>query len=362
MKILNIAGARPNFMKIAPLMAAMADVPSIEAKLIHTGQHYDAAMSEVFFDELGIPHPDENLEVHAPTREEQIELIMERFDPIVTREKPDAVLVVGDVNSTIACARVALAHNIAIVHVEAGLRSFDQAMPEEINRVETDQISNYLFVTEASGMRNLEQEKIAGQRFLVGNVMIDTLCRHIEKSRSLKVAHRFGLTEKDYVVGTFHRPSNVDSADALRRVLDIIEYVAEQRTIVMPLHPRTKGSLESHNWLSDLQSNKNVKLVDPLGYLEFISLVDTARCIVTDSGGVQEETTYLGVPCITMRDNTERPVTVDVGSNILAGTDPLKVIAAYDQVIAEGMPNAKVPELWDGQAAPRIIEKLQQLL
>lgn len=356
LKILNIAGARPNFMKIAPLMHAMADHPTLQAQLIHTGQHYDAAMSNVFFDELGIPHPNENLGVQAPTREAQIELIMERFDPVVARERPDAVLVVGDVNSTIACARVAQQHKIQIIHVEAGLRSFDHAMPEEINRVATDEISDLLFVTELSGMQNLEQEGIRGKKYLVGNVMIDTLCHNLPKSRALKVHESFGLTAGNYVVGTFHRPSNVDDPEALSRVLEIVNYVAQERPIVMPLHPRTRGSLERLGWLERLAATDNVILGKPLGYLAFISLVDTAKCIVTDSGGVQEETTYLGVPCITMRENTERPVTVDVGSNILAGTDPVRVIAALDQVLAEGMPNARIPDFWDGKAAQRIVD------
>ena len=355
MKILCIAGARPNFMKIAPLMRAIGEHPAIEGSVIHTGQHYDASMSKIFFDDLGIPAPSMNLEVGSGTRREQIVRIMERFDPVVLREKPDAVLVVGDVNSTIACARVAKHHDCSVIHVEAGLRSFDTGMSEEINRVETDQISDLLFVTEQSGMDNLKKEAVPGKAFLVGNVMIDTLVQQLKRARSVGMHQNLGLTSESYFLGTFHRPSNVDAKIALENVVSIIEYVAESYPIILPLHPRTQSSLEKHCLLERLQENSNVKLIEPLGYIEFLSLMCSAKGVVTDSGGLQEETTYLQVPCVTMRDNTERPVTVEVGSNILAGIDPEAVMTAIDRILDSAHVQGEIPPLWDGNTAGRII-------
>ncbi|MEZ5560435.1 MAG: UDP-N-acetylglucosamine 2-epimerase (non-hydrolyzing) [Pseudomonadales bacterium] len=362
MKILNVAGARPNFMKIAPIMAAMAARQDMEGVIVHTGQHYDDRMSRVFFEDLGIPAPRINLEVGSGERMEQIRRIAERFDPVVRREKPDAVLVVGDVTSTVACAQVAKHHGIPIVHVEAGLRSFDLEMPEEINRIETDKLSDLLFVTEPSGMENLAREGVPGKAFHVGNVMIDTLVGHLGKARALAVSERLGLEPGAYFVGTFHRPSNVDSAPRLTNVLSIIEHAAGYHPIVLPLHPRTRGSLERHGLQKRLEGQANIRIVDPLGYLDFVSLIDRARAIITDSGGIQEESTYLKVPCITMRDNTERPITVEIGSNVLAGTDPDQVRLAVDRVMSGDIRPARVPELWDGHAAERIVEILAREL
>lgn len=359
MKIVCVAGARPNFMKIAPLIHEMNMREGIEPVLVHTGQHYDASMSDLFFRQLGIPDPDINLEVGSGTRDEQIEKIMARFDDYLADNKPDAVLVVGDVNSTIACVRVARKYDIPTIHVEAGLRSFDQTMPEEINRVETDQLSDYLFVTEESGVQNLNDEGVPGKAFLVGNVMIDTLIKQLSALDPDAIVQAEGLTAGEYMVATFHRPSNVDAEDALANVLHIIEYAAEQGKLFIPLHPRTRNSLEKHGWLERLTGNPNVIVSDPKGYVEFVSLVSRARGIVTDSGGVQEETTYLGVPCITMRDNTERPVTVDVGTNVLAGTDTDDVCAALDTLFAGQHKHGEVPPLWDGKAARRIVELLK---
>lgn len=361
-KILNVAGARPNFMKVAPLIRALAAAGTFEQRLVHTGQHYDASMSQVFFDELGIPTPDVNLEVGPGERLAQIDRIMERFEPVVLRERPHAVLVVGDVNSTVACARIARKHGVKVVHVEAGLRSFDETMPEELNRVETDRLSDYLFVTEPSGMTNLEREGIAGKRFLVGNVMIDTLVGQLTQARALQVCARFGLEPRDYFVATFHRPSNVDSSERLSTVLDIIAHATRSASLVLPLHPRTRASLERFGLMARMQSMPRVHLSEPLGYLDFLSLVHDAKGVLTDSGGVQEETTYLRIPCITMRDNTERPVTVDVGSNVLAGTDPNDVKCALDRVVSGRAKVGAVPDLWDGHAAVRIVDILQREL
>ena len=360
MKIINIAGARPNFMKIAPLIQAMEAHGDIEPVLVHTGQHYDSVMSKVFFDELGIPEPQVNLEVGPGERLSQIERIMQRFEPVFLKENPDVVLVVGDVNSTIACARVASKHGCLVAHVEAGLRSFDTDMPEEINRVETDQLSDLLFVTEPSGMQNLEREGVKGEAHFVGNVMIDSLISHLEKARVLNTPGHHGLTRGGYFVGTFHRPSNVDAKPNLKGILDIIEHICRQTRMVLPLHPRTRNSLEQHSLLDRLQKIDGLTLTEPLGYLEFLSLVDGAKAVVTDSGGIQEETTYLQVPCITMRDNTERPITVDAGSNVLAGTDQRAVMHAIDEVFAGRCKIGSNPELWDGHAAQRIVASLYE--
>jgi len=361
-KILNIAGARPNFMKIAPIMATLDATPGMQGIVVHTGQHYDAKMSEVFFDELGLPQPKINLEVGSCSRDEQIRRIAERFEPVMLAERPDAVLVVGDVNSTVACASVAKRHGICVVHVEAGLRSFDMEMPEEVNRIETDRLSDLLFVTEPSGMVNLEREGVAGKAFLVGNVMIDTLAAQLCRARERDMPGQLGLEPDGYFVGTFHRPSNVDSRERLENVLSIIEHAAGYAPMLLPLHPRTRASLARHGLTERLEGNSNVRIVDPLGYLDFISLVDKARAIITDSGGIQEETTYLKVPCITMRDNTERPVTVDEGSNVLAGTDPEAVRRALTALVSGQMKSSVVPELWDGHAAERIVEIIHEEL
>lgn len=359
MKIVNVAGARPNFMKIAPLMRSMHSErhkDRLTSLLVHTGQHYDEAMSRVFFDELDIPRPDVNLEVGSGSREEQIEKVMQTFDRVMLQEKPDAVLVVGDVNSTIACARVAKDRGAMAIHVEAGLRSFDQEMPEEINRIETDQISDLLFVTEASGMDNLRREAIAGDAFLTGNVMIDTLVYQLERIGRASKSEQLGLLPGGYFVGTFHRPSNVDHEQPLANVLRIIRYAAEHLPVVLPLHPRTRNALVSRGWLEQLSDHPKVIITEPLGYMDFLTLMRDAKGVVTDSGGVQEETTYLGVPCITMRDNTERPVTVELGTNVLAGTNPERVLEAIDDVLSGAGKKGAIPPLWDGHAASRIVD------
>jgi UDP-N-acetylglucosamine 2-epimerase (non-hydrolysing) len=360
-KVLNVAGARPNFMKVAPLIRAF-ERQGIEQRLIHTGQHYDDAMSKVFFDDLGIPAPNENLEVGPGDRLGQIERIMQRFAPVLRAERPDAVVVVGDVNSTVACARVAKAQSTPVVHVEAGLRSFDESMPEELNRVETDRLSDLLFVTEESGLVNIAREGLPGKAFLVGNVMIDTLALQLPKAKALGVAGRFDLVAGEFIVVTFHRPSNVDDPERLRGLVAFVEWAAARLPLIWPVHPRTRGSLEKTGLLERMQRNSRIVLTAPLGYLEFVSLVADSRAVVTDSGGIQEETTFLQIPCVTMRDNTERPATVEVGSNVLAGSRTESVQSALADALAGARRRGRVPPLWDGRAADRISAILEREL
>ena len=361
-RILNIVGARPNFMKIAPLMTAMHAHPQFCPRLIHTGQHYDENLSKVFFDELGIPRPDLNLDVGSGNREQQIEAIATAFRPVLKREAADAVLVVGDVNSTIACATVAREQSVPVVHVEAGLRSFDMSMPEEVNRLETDAISDYLFVTEDSGMRNLANEGVPGEAYLVGNVMIDTLFANLDRARQTKILHQLGVTPGHYMVATFHRPANVDSRQTLTRVVELLEAVCARTELVLPVHPRTRASLNRHGLMSTLEGIHNLHTCEPLGYLDFIGLVVASRAVVTDSGGIQEETTALGVPCLTMRGNTERPVTVDLGSNLLIGDDHQRLLCEVDNILHGRFKRGQIPPLWDGRAAERIVDVLARVL
>ena len=359
LKIINIVGARPNFMKIAPLVKAMARYPDLQSCLVHTGQHYDDKLSEVFFKQLGIPSPDINLGIGSASRDEQIARISAAFEPIVIDQRPDAVLVVGDVNSTIACARIAKDHGAKVIHVEAGLRSFDLSMPEEHNRMETDQISDYLFVTEGSGMQNLEKENVPGKRFLVGNCMIDTLAQNLDRIMNSPILAQLGLSPKQYMVATFHRPSNVDTQEALSRLVATLGGLCERTKLVLPLHPRTRKSAENFGLLKALEATPGLLLTEPLGYHDFIRLVKDAVVVVTDSGGIQEESTYLRVPCLTMRDNTERPVTVTVGTNTLLGSDSKALLAAVDSVIAGNYKRGAIPPLWDGHASERIVDILR---
>ncbi len=358
MKIINVCGARPNFMKIAPLMRAYAKRPEIEALLVHTGQHYDAAMSKAFFDDLHIPRPDINLEVGSASHAVQTALIMQRFEPVVLEHQPDAVLVVGDVNSTIACGLVAAKLHVPLVHVEAGLRSFDRTMPEEINRLLTDAISDLLFVTEPSGEQNLENEGVDSSKIhVVGNVMIDTLLSHRALADQSDVLTRLGLAEKQYGALTLHRPANVDDPAVFGGILDALDEIQQDVALVFPVHPRTRNNIQKHGLLPRMEQMPNVRLVDPLGYLDFLKLMSHARLMLTDSGGIQEETTVLGVPCLTLRRNTERPVTVAQGTNQVVGTDPAEILKAYRR-IKKGEVKPRTPALWDGQAAERITETL----
>lgn len=354
MKILVICGARPNFMKIAPIMWEIRRRGGIDSFLVHTGQHYDAKMSDLFFEQLRIPRPDIDLGVGSGSHAGQTAEVMKRIEPVIIEQKPDVLLVVGDVNSTIACALVAVKLGVPVAHVEAGLRSFDRTMPEEINRILTDAISQWLFVSERSGIENLKAEGIGAERvFFVGNVMIDTLLAtraHFERSTILG---DMGLTPGRFAVLTLHRPANVDDPGVLNGILEALVGLAREMPIVFPVHPRTRKALN----VRAAGSESNLRLVDPLGYLEFMKLVGSARVVLTDSGGIQEETTVLGVPCITLRSNTERPATVTEGTNVLVGSDPQKIAAAWQQAMAAPKP-ARIPELWDGRAAGRILDVL----
>lgn len=362
MKVVNIVGARPNLMKIAPLMDVMVRTPGIEPILVHTGQHYDERMSDLFFRELGIPAPDHYLGVGSGTHAQQTAQVMVRLEPLFEELRPDLVLVVGDVNSTLAAALVASKLGIRLAHVEAGLRSFDRSMPEEVNRVVTDALSDLLFTTERSAEENLRREGIAEEKIhFVGNVMIDTLLRHRERAEALGVPVRFGLAPGEYAVVTLHRPSNVDAPDALARMVDVMVAVQERLPVVFPVHPRTRSRLAEAGLLTRLEALPDVRLTEPLGYLEFLGLMAGARLVLTDSGGVQEETTILGVPCLTVRENTERPVTITHGTNRLVGTAPARIIAAVDETLAAPRPDGRRPELWDGRAAERIVGVLASL-
>jgi len=362
-KILNIVGARPNLMKIAPLMDAYAALDGVEPLLVHTGQHYDANMSDLFFRQLGIPEPDLNLGVGSASHAVQTAQIMTAFEPVVLEQKPDAVLVVGDVNSTIACGLVAVKLGVKLVHVEAGLRSFDRAMPEEINRVLTDAISDLLFCTEPAGVANLRDEGISEEKVhLVGNVMIDTLLRHRERAESSTVLADLGLTAGAYAVLTLHRPSNVDDLDVLGRLLDVLDVVAADGPVIFPVHPRTRTALTRFGLEARVDALENLRLLEPVGYLDFLKLMASARVVLTDSGGIQEETTILSVPCLTLRENTERPITAELGTNQVVGQDPERILAAYRQVLSGGAGAGSVPPLWDGGAAQRIVEVLGKAL
>jgi len=362
-KILNVVGARPNFMKIAPLMAAYEQASSIQPVLVHTGQHYDEQMSELFFRQLGIPAPDINLGVGSATHAVQTAEIMKAFEPVVAQQNPDAVLVVGDVNSTIACGLVAVKLGAKLVHVEAGLRSFDRSMPEEINRVLTDAISELLFCTEQSGVDNLLREGVAAERiFLVGNVMIDTLLRNREKAEASPILTELELAAGSFAVLTLHRPSNVDDGAVLGRILDAVEAIQREMPVVFPVHPRTRGSLSGTELGKRAEGMPRLRMIDPIGYLGFLKLTSSAKVVLTDSGGIQEETTILQVPCLTLRANTERPVTVEAGSNRVVGTDPAKILSAYRDAVEGRWRRGGVPPLWDGRAAQRIVKVLLEKL
>lgn len=365
-RLLCVVGARPNFMKMAPIMAALKEVaPEIDVRLLHTGQHYDAAMNHQYFEALGIPAPHVNLEVGSGSHAVQTADVMRRFEPALDEQQPSAVLVVGDVNSTLACALVAAKKGIRVIHVEAGLRSFDRAMAEEINRVLTDQISDLLFTTEREGRNNLLREGIAEERIhFVGNVMIDTLRRNLDRAVPvadiLKGAGAESLLAdgRDYAVFTLHRASNVDDPATLRVLLETLATVSKTLPVIFPMHPRTRSMSEKCGFAHLLDSPRILQL-PPMGYLEMLGLMRDARVVLTDSGGIQEETTALGVPCITLRNNTERPITVTEGTNTLAGTDPENILKIFDEVMRAGGKAGRIPEFWDGKAAVRIAQVIR---
>ena len=371
LKIICVAGARPNFIKIGPIMRTLRKDSDFDAHLVHTGQHYDANLSKIFFEDLQIPRPSVELEVGSGSHSVQIAQIMTKFEEVVIKEQPHAVLVVGDVNSTIACAMVAAKHHLktpftttagertrpVIIHVEAGLRSFDDDMPEEINRVLTDRISDLLFVTEPSGMENLEREGTDPQKMhFVGNVMIDSLLAAKEKSASSKILENLGVKSKEYGLVTLHRPSNVDDTESLRDLLSTLDEVAKDMRIVFPMHPRTRKRVAENNITLDPD---RWTLADPVGYLDFVRLMANARIVLSDSGGIQEETTILKVPCVTLRENTERPATIHEGTNLLAGTSRAGILSKYKEAMNRGEAD-RVPALWDGNTAGRIADVLRQ--
>jgi UDP-N-acetylglucosamine 2-epimerase (non-hydrolysing) len=357
-----IVGARPNFMKIAPIVEAFRAAAGrgghLRHRLIHTGQHYDRGMSGAFFDELGIPDPDLNLEVGPGTAAEQTGAIMTRYEKVLAGARADLCLVVGDVTSTMACAIVARKLGVPVAHVEGGIRSNDWSMPEEINRVVTDAITNWFFTTSETAGDNLRKSGVEADRiFFVGNTMIDTLLKHMGALKRPALWGELGLTPRNYCVVTLHRPSNVDNGDTLFRILESISAHTGDMPVVFPVHPRTAARLKGIE-----RRLPNVHDVEPLGYLEFNYLVKQARCVITDSGGVTEETTVMGVPCLTMRDNTERPETVTMGTNELIGSDPAGLEPALDRLMAGQWKKGRIPEKWDGHAAERIVAHLEQLL
>lgn len=359
LKIANVVGARPNFMKIAPIIDEMKKHEQIEATLVHTGQHYDEKMSKFFFDDLGLPVPDVYLGVGSGGHGEQTGKVMIEFEKIMRGNKPDVVLVVGDVNSTIACSLVAVKMGIKVAHVEAGLRSYDRGMPEEINRVLTDQISDYLFLTERSAFVNLEREGIAAEKIhFVGNVMIDSLMKHREAAEQSNVLQDLKLESGKYGLITLHRPSNVDVKANLESILYALFQVQRDLPLVFPVHPRTRKQIELFGLQEQVSQAPNLIWSDPLGYLDFLKLMAHSQLVITDSGGIQEETTVLGVPCITVRENTERPVTVTEGTNLVIGMSPQRIIEESFRILEGNGKKGGVPEFWDGKAAERIVRIL----
>jgi len=392
---MSVAGARPNFMKLASIARAAethnvksgkrgaADPRRIDHIIVHTGQHYDERMSKAFFQELGIPKPDINLEVGSASHAAQTAEIMKRFEQVLINELPDVLLVVGDVNSTIACtlvaAKIEYPHNHhrkrpVIVHVEAGLRSFDRDMPEEINRILTDALSDILFVTEPSGIKNLQLEGVSDDSiYHVGNVMIDTLVEHVAKARESRVKETLGIRDRHYGLVTLHRPSNVDTLQNLKPIIDSLQRISRDLPLYFPVHPRTLqkikqfGLAEFFNWKFMPENsakypaageNSSFYLTQPLGYLDFLDLMAGSSLVITDSGGIQEETTYLKIPCVTLRHNTERPITVTMGTNYLIGTDPQKILATVKSILAGDIKDSQIPQFWDGKAGKRIIEAI----
>ena len=359
-----VVGARPNFMKMAPIIRQLQSVNHlIKPYLVHTGQHYDQAMKDTFFQQLGIPEPDKDLGVGSGSHAVQTANIMLQFEPVLDEIKPFAVLVVGDVNSTIACGLVAVKKQIPLIHVEAGLRSYDREMPEEINRILTDQLSDLLLTTERAAVDNLQKEGISFERIcFTGNVMIDSLLSNCQKaSPVLTTLQNYGckvdIQAKNYALLTLHRPSNVDDVDTLTKLISVIGEVSQKLPVIFPVHPRTQQKITQAGLLDKLPSDR-VIMLPPVGYLEMLGLMQSAQLVLTDSGGLQEETTALGVPCITLRENTERPITVTEGTNTIVGTDTAKIMQCVDDILSSGGKSGRIPEYWDGQAAQRIVAEI----
>jgi len=360
MKIVSIVGTRPNFIKLAALIPEIKK-HKIEHVVIHTGQHYDTSMSHFFFEDLKMPKADEHLVIGASlSGDEQKNFLKTTIKTTLERQKPDLVIVVGDVNSTVSGAEAAHELGIKVAHIESGLRSFDNTMPEEINRIRTDQISDFLFTTEKSGNENLEKEGINKDKiFFVGNVMIDTLLKHKEKAQTSDILSKLKLAKNNYAVLTLHRPSNVDKKEDFENIIEILDKIREKIKIIFPIHPRTRKNIDLFKLNEKIGGMKNLILIEPLGYLDFLCLMADCKFVLTDSGGVQEETTVLRVPCITLRKNTERPVTVEQGTNLLVSTDKDKIIEKSMEIIDNKVDiKNTLPELWDGRASERIVKIL----
>ena len=356
MNILHVVGARPNFMKAAPVMEALKMRTNVHQMLVHTGQHYDYNMSEVFFKQLSIPAPDVNLNVGPSSHAKQTAEIMVRFESVVHESGPDWVLVYGDVTSTIAAALVSTKEQIPVAHIEAGLRSYDRTMPEEINRVLTDQISTLLFTPSPDGNENLLKEGIAREKIhFVGNVMIDTLVKLLPSADRSQIIEQLGLHRNHYALLTLHRPSNVDSTEVLTRLLEAVETISHELPVVFPIHPRTRHRMAESQLL---HQTENLLLIEPVGYIDFLALQRNAAVVITDSGGIQEETTYLNIPCLTIRSNTERPITVHIGTNTLVGSDVGRLNTEVRRILEGETKIGRIPSLWDGHASERIADIL----
>jgi len=363
MKILSVVGARPNFMKIAPICEGLRK-RGVNHILVHTGQHYAYRMSKLFFEDLGLPKPDMDLGVGSGTHTQQTTEVMMRLEPVLNNMKPSLLIVVGDVNSTMASAITAVKLGIPVAHIEAGLRSFDRTMPEEINRVLTDAISTFHFTTEESANINLRKEGIHEENiFFVGNTMIDTLLKHVERASLSTILGRLGIRPREYGIATLHRPSNVDSRENLQNILEALNEIVEYMPVIFPVHPRTKKQIFDFNLnhlvLDDMANgHKGVYMIEPLGYLDFLKLMKDARMVFTDSGGIQEETTVLGLPCLTLRTTTERPVTITSGTNVLVGADRERIVKEAIERLTGFSSEHSIPPLWDGHAAERIVDVL----
>jgi UDP-N-acetylglucosamine 2-epimerase (non-hydrolysing) len=357
MKILSVVGARPNFMKIAPLIKAINKdaLHPVEHILVHTGQHYDQGMSDVFFHELGIPAPDINLQIGSGSHAEQTARVMLAFEPVCIEHRPDWVVVVGDVNSTMACSLVASKLGIKVAHVEAGLRSFDRTMPEEINRIVTDALADLLLTPSADANENLKREGVPERRIrLVGNIMIDALVANLERARQSKLMAELGLTRMGFAYVTLHRPSNVDDRAHLTQIMDALDRLAGKLPVVFPIHPRTRGMLEEFN--IPVRHETNLKLLGPIGYHDSLCLTESARFVLTDSGGIQEESTFLRTPCLTLRPNTERPITVEIGTNKLTRLD--RLWTDIEEILQDRRSPGQIPMYWDGRTAERVLVAL----
>ncbi len=358
MSIISVVGARPNFMKMAPIIYAIKD-NDLTNHLVHTGQHYDKNMSKVFFEELSLPEPDKYLGVGSGTHASQTAKILIEFEKECLKRKPSLVIVAGDVNSTLACALAAVKLNIPVAHVEAGLRSFDNTMPEEINRILTDRISDLLFTSEGSGSKNLLNEGVSKEKIhFVGNCMIDSVSKFIPLAREMAPWSKYGLSGNDYCLITLHRPANVDSRKNIEKIVTMLNRMSEKIHIIFPIHPRTQNSLKN----CSISLSDNIRLLDPLPYIEFLGLMSNAKLVVTDSGGIQEETTYLGVQCITVRENTERPITVELGTNHLTGTVANNILRVFNDIVEGRCKRGEIPSKWDGNSGKRIANVINDFL